>query len=337
LTVLSWLRPGLVAVLAGVALLGAGGPARAEPTIWNMASIVPEGSPNAEILGEIARAFEHASGGRLRVRMRFGGVVADEATTLDLCKQGRVHIWAGSMGAASASIPALAVFETPYLFDGVADYERAVRPDVLHQPAVLKAFHAQGLEPFGMAFAGWRDISSTSRPLRLPTDLAGVRVRAQPAPLHRAMWRLLGAKPLETTLSDVETVFVKGQVEAADLPGVYLYATSLIRHIKYLTRTNHMLQGGIILVSREAFLKMPKRVQAALLALRGEFGQKATAVNKQFDDEVFALLKKDGVKVLELSAAERDAWKKALAPLRAEALRIGGPAGAELLRALEKR
>jgi TRAP-type C4-dicarboxylate transport system substrate-binding protein len=302
-----------------------------------LASIAPEGSPNADALAQMARSFEAASGGLLRIHLRLGGVVADEQTTLELCQQGRVQIWAGSMGALAATIPALGVFETPYLFEDVAAFRGATRPDVLRQTGVHADFRQRGLEPLGVAFIGWRSMSSATRAIRTPEDMRGMRVRAQSVPLHRAMWKRLGVKIKETALNDVSTAFEQKEVEATDLPGLYVYATSIASRIKFFTRTNHMLQAGMVVFSRQAFDALPKKLQASLSALRVEVATSNTLVNERFEAEVLDLLRKEGAQIIEPTSAERDRWRNALAPLRVEAARLSGPRGAALLRALSLR
>ncbi len=326
------------ALLALVALVGwTSSAAAAEPVQWMLASITPEGSPQEADIHDLSRSLEEATGGRVRVRTRLGGVVADELTTLELCKQGRVQVWVGSVGAVAATIPAVSIFEAPYLFDDVAAFDRATRGDLLRRPGVLKAFHAQGLEPIGVAFVGWREMGSVSRPLRVPADLKGLRARSQPVPLHRAMWKLLGAIPHELALGDMKGAFEAKQVDVSDVPPLYVYATSISSHLKFLTRTDHMTQAGLVLISRDAFAKLPKRTQQAIHALRVEKASRFTRSSQRFEEEMLELLRKQGVGVITPTPVERAAWRKALAPLRSEAVRLSGPAGADLLKAIEQK
>lgn len=310
-------------------------PASAEPASWVMTSIVPEGSPTAVALEKVARGVDAASGGRVKVRLRLGGVVADEDRTLEMCAQGRIQAWGGSTGAVAAKIPALAVFETPYLFEDVAAFDRAVRGDVLTTPRLGKAFREAGLVPYGIAFTGWRAMGSREKPIRVPADVAGMRVRSQPVPLHRAMWRLLGADARDVPLTEVQAQFQQKRLEAVDLPALYVYATSLAGQVKYFTRTNHMMQTGMVVLCRGAFDRIPKKTQAAILARGPEMGIMTSRAHEPFEAELVDLLSKQDIRVIDPNPEERAAWKSFLTPLRAEALKIAGAAGAELLKALE--
>lgn len=152
-------------------------PARAlEPSRWALVTIAPEGSPAERTVQDTIRTIEQAAGGRLRIRPRMGGEVADESTTLELCRKGTAQMWAGSLGAVAAVVPELAVLETPYLFRDAGAFAAALRTDFLRSPKLLAALRARGLEPFGISFLGWRAMSSRTRPVRTPADLKGLQI-----------------------------------------------------------------------------------------------------------------------------------------------------------------
>jgi TRAP-type C4-dicarboxylate transport system substrate-binding protein len=311
--------------------------ARAEVTEWVLTSVAPEGSPLTMVLDKSARAIERASGGKLKIKTRFGGVVGDENATLEMCQKGRIQIWAGSMAAAETAIPGLAVFGAPYLFKDVATFTRLLKTsNVFERPLIAKAFRERGLVPLGGAFVGWRAWSTHTRPVRVPADARGLRPRSQPgSQLQDATWRLLGTRRTALALGEVLSAFKANKVDSIDIPLLYLFAASLADEIKYHVRTDHVLQAGLLIFNREAFGKLPKALQAAILRTRIETTTATTRVHEELETELLDVLKAKGVQVVIPTADELALWRKTLAPLRAEALRVGGPAGAEILRTLQ--
>jgi TRAP-type C4-dicarboxylate transport system substrate-binding protein len=325
-------RARLVVILA--VLAGGSSPVAAEQVEWTMASVAPDGSPSAILLAELARNIERAAGGKLRVRTRFGGVLGNEITTFEDCRRGRVQVWAGSVSAAEVAVPGVTVLDTPYVVEDLAAYQRAVKPTVFDGPLTSRAFRQAGLVPLTAGFVGWRAVSTRDRPVRLPSDLKGMRMRSLPSPLHGAMWRALGAEPKVTGLTEVLSAFRLKLVDAVDLQVVYLFATSLTDQIRFHTRTGHMAQTAAVVVNRDAFLKLPKKAQAELLARRSSWTARSNKVHGDLEIELVDALRAQGVTIIELSAAERAAWKAATASMAAEALRLGGKVGAEILGAM---
>jgi TRAP-type C4-dicarboxylate transport system substrate-binding protein len=95
-----------------------------------------------------------------------------------------------------------------------------------------------------------------------------------------------------------------------------------------------MIQLGAIVFNRDAFAALPRGTQSDILGLRAECSLRATRVHEKLEAELIEALR-ERVTVLSLTPDERTAWRRALAPLRADAMRPAGRAGAELLRSLE--
>ncbi len=317
-----------------VAVFGLGAAGGGEPLTWVLSSMAPEGSPSAAVLDEVARTLERAAVGRVRVRARHGGALGDEASTLELCQKGRIQMWAGSTGAASASVPALSVLDAPYLFEDLAAFQRIAGRDVLGGPRMTAHLREHGLAHLGMGFIGWRALSTTRKAIRRPEDLRGLALRIQPSPLHRAMWRPLGVRLVEVALPQVVEAFRDQRVEATDLPALYIFAASLADQIHHFTPTRHVLQSAVLFVNRRAFDELPASAQRTLLKHRTELVTKATRVGEMLDDELVQALAAKGVAVVALTPGEKEAFRRALAPAHAEALAIGGPAGTEILEAI---
>ncbi len=312
------------------------------PTQWIVATIAPEGSPVMQVLDEFARSTEqaaNAAGAKLKVRTRHGGVGSDELDGLRLCMQGRVQAWVGSTGAVAAEIPAVSVLDLPFLFHDLKEFERARAPrhDPLERPLIARTMRDHGLYAYGIGYAGWRAMTSRDKPLRVPADVKGLRMRSQPAPLHRAMWKMLGATPVESSLNEIASVFRLKQADALDVPALFIFATSVADQVKFHVRTNHTMQTALIMFHHETFSKLPRRAQASIVALRSSFYPRFSKVLDSMEVDLVGELTRAGIQVIEPTADERAQWKKAFAPLRATALEIGGKAGAELLKAFEAK
>ncbi len=300
-----------------------------------MAGVAPEGSPVAEWAGRVARALERASGGAVKVRMRLGAVLGDETEMLGQMRTGRVQLFGGSLGAFEPLFPAVTVLETPYLFADEAALDRASRSEPLALPAVTRLFHAQGLEPWGLGFAGWRAISTRTR-VRGPGDLRGLRIRSQPAPLHEALWRTLGAEVRPVSLQGVQPGFQEGQFDGLDVPLLWLFGTSAAEHVRFHLRTSHMPQGAAMVLSKTALARLPKAARERIMGEGKRFMADFNRTSRDLEAQLLDTLRARGVEVTVPNAAELSAWKAAMAPVRPVALETGGAEGRALLQALER-
>jgi len=325
------------ALLASAGALFLAGRASARTTqTWRLGTIAPEGSPTAQLIVEFARDLEKQTGGRIRVKTRLGGVLGDERTTFELCRQGRLEVWAGSSGAAAEAVPALIALEAPYLFEDEAHLSRALPPDRTSEGPLARAFGDAGLLPYALAPIGWRGLGTRARAVRLPEDARGLRVRTQPTPLHEATWRAIGAVPHATEMTEVNAAFRLGRVDALDMSVTWVFAVSLADQIKHFTRTDHMIQLALVTIHKGAFRALPAAAQKAILGLRQHYTERAMALQRTSEDELRATLVRQGTAVHTLSPTERQAWRKALRPLEADARRLAGAVGERLLLDIQK-
>ncbi len=308
------------------------------PVVWTLASIAPEGSPTANAIGDWSRGIERGAAGRLKLRLRVGGVLGEDPDTLLLCKQGKIQGWGGASGSLAEHVPSLSVLETPLLFPDVASVARALPHDAMLLPAIAAAHRAAGFEPGAVAFVGFRAISTRDRPVRQPGDVRGLRIRSANVEMHRAMWRLLGADAQPIELNHVAAAFRERRIDGTDTPVTYVFATALQDQIRFHSRTQHMVQFGSMVFHRDAFAKLPADLQGKLRQSVPPLVKRMTAAHENLEAELLgALVASKVVQVIELGSAERAAWKAALSPLGEEARRLGGPAGAALLAAMRAR
>ncbi len=301
---------------------------------WTLGTATPTGSPTAQLVTDLARDLEKATGAR--IRLRFDAVLGTEAYMTSLLRKGDLQMWAGSTGALADHVPALTVLEAPYLFANVDTFARAMTPEVLARPALDGAFKAAQMWPFASYFLGWRAMSSRSRPMLAPADAQGVKVRAQPAALHAAMWKRLGARPLALDLPAIGGALQAGLVDAVDLPPLFLLATGGHTVLRHHVRTEHMLQSVFVAFHRPTFDALPEAARAAVRALQRKHAERVNARHEALEGELVAALE-PSMEVTLLTKEQRAAWRTALAPLEEDAARLGGPVGADLLKAVRAR
>ena len=290
--------------------------AAAAPREWVVATVAPEGSPTAAVVEEGIRLLERYAGATIRFRRRYGGVLGDEGDMLQSCRQGKIHLWAGSLGALVTAVPELRFLEVPYLFRDVQAFQRVMAHYRRgRDPALQSLFARQGLVVFGMTAISWRNFSSVRRPIRTLSDLRGMTVRAQPGGLHPVYLSALGARPKAVSLNEINTALDVDLIDAFDIPATFIYAGSLDSRIKHYTVTQHILQIGVMVIHRQAWDSLPATLRAAVeqaiegIALRGELAHMA------FDSEMIALLPQRGVNVIQPTP-------EALADFRAAARKV---------------
>lgn len=322
--------------LHATALVGAGlllgGTAVAEaPLQLRVATVATEGSPWMTGLVEICQRLEQNSKGKVRCRVFGGAVRGDEVAQMEAVRDGRLEAFGGSTGGAAGLIPELAALELPYLFrsdDEVDKVLAAVRPRL---DAICER---RGFFLAGLSEVGWRHIGSV-RPLG-PDALKGMRARSMENPHHADMWRRFGAEPVSLGITGVLPALEDGRVQAWDHAPSYAFGASWFGVAKHYTLTQHMYQGGLFLVGKGFWDRLPKPLRQHLFEGTVPIAETMKARIRALNAEVLGMLPQAGVKVVEPSPELRRALQERAGPVREHFRRTQGKAARELLEAIEQ-
>jgi C4-dicarboxylate-binding protein DctP len=170
---------------------------------------------------------------------------------------------------------------------------------------VLQALDKRGLK--GLAFweSGFKQMTSSVRPIRGPEDLHGVKVRTMQSPLLIAQYKDWGANPVPIAFSETYNALQQGVADAQENPLVSIDAMKFYEVQKYLTITNHGYIGFIVMANKQAFDKLPPDFQKALLEATRDARDWERAESKRVNDELLAKMKTK-MQVGELSAEGRE-------------------------------
>ena len=96
---------------------------------------------------------------------------------------------------------------------------------------------------------------------------------------------------------------------------MYFLTTSWYLHIKYLIKTEHIYQPGIIVVSSKFLNSLPKNLQIQFMKGRKKYAKKLTLKIRSLEKDVFNNFKNSGIEILTMSEKEKDKMRQATKPV----------------------
>ena len=154
---------------------------------------------------------------RLAVKLHAGASLAqrDAAREAFALKEGVADLAVGSALQWSLQLPALGVFALPWIAPDRASLEVLVANEALHV-ALVQRLEQQGLTLIALGALGHRELSTTSRPVRAPADLTGLRIRASPLPIVHEMFLALGALPQAIGFAQAQAALASGALDGQE-------------------------------------------------------------------------------------------------------------------------
>ncbi len=279
--------------------------AEAQAIRLRLAELHPSDHPTAKTDYEFARLVEERSGGRIHIQVYTDSVLGQEVSVLEQLQFGGIDMARVSLTAVAAYVPGLAALEMPYLYRDEEHMWRVLRSDVGRE--LLASVGDAGFVGLCFFEAGARSLYNSKRPIRTPSDLAGMRIRVQELALMADTISSFGALPLPLAFGETYSALETGRADGAENNLPTFYTSQHYKVAGFYTLTRHLRIPEIVVGSKASLsgLAPSDLVLIARAALDVvEFQRNAW---RAYERESAAMVEKSGVKVIE--PARLQDWK----------------------------
>lgn len=229
-------------------------------------------------------------------------------------EEGRRHVAYMASSYLSARVPELAVLDLPF---SVTDRAAALSALDGEAGALLRDAVARrtGLHVLGFWDNGFRHVSNAVRPLRRPSDCAGLVIRTLDSDPYRALLAALHFTPVTTDVKNLVHAVASRAVDAQENPLTNLLGFELWRHHPHLSLTGHLF-GVLLLACPRPWYQGLRPAQRALLddaVQAATRDQRARAAAE--DRRALEALRALGVQVLDAGDIDAAAFRRAAEPV----------------------
>lgn len=247
-----------------------------------------------------------------------------------LVERGFLTLAYQSTSGLTGRIPELGMADLPFLFKDEPAARAAI--DGAFGALLAKKIEAQmNYWVLGFFENGFRHISNSLHPVKMPSDLAGMKMRVLNSRIHARTFELLGAIPTHVGLSDLLGALQRGDVDAQENPLANTVTYGAHKFHRFHTLTNHFYVSRAVFAHRQSFDSWPDDLRAAVR----NAVQEATVLQRTMaqDEEIRARkeIEDYGCEVIELSEDARHAFQAAVKPIYDEARNEFGGEMFELL------
>jgi TRAP-type transport system periplasmic protein len=269
-------------------------------------SLAPNGSPWRKLLEEAEERIEAETNGSINVINRPAGFMGEVEMVQETRSGERLQGCGATAGAISqgGNIPTLQLLELPFLFNNNAEADYVLDnlfddfASVLDRRGFVLAIWSEN---------GWRSFGTRSKAIRTPADLKGLKMRSQESDAHMAMYKTYGAVAVQKPMTEVLPALNSNVIDGLDNTALFMQAGGLAEPLSYFTVTRHIYQPAAIVWSKKFFDGLTPTEQKALMNVKdlGAKGRKMIRAEEGMMMDNWAYF---GVEVIELSAAEREAF-----------------------------
>ena len=229
----------------------------------------------------------------------------------------------------SSVVDVFGLFEMPYLVKN-RKHMRAIR-DQLFWEKLAPALEKQGYKVIAVWENGFRNITNNKKPINVPTDLQGIKLRTPKGAWRVKMFKSYGANPTPMALSEVFVALQTGVIDGQENPLAQIYSQKFQEVQEYLSLTGHVYTPAYVTVGAKRWEKLSQDVRAKIEAIAKEMQEFVYTSAAKLDDE---LLKKMEASV-KINEADKNAFIAASGAIYEEFGKTV-PGGAELVKAAQE-
>jgi tripartite ATP-independent transporter DctP family solute receptor len=255
-------RQGFVAGSAATfATIGFIKPAQAAEFEYKWGVDVPPEHPinvrSVEAFGRI----KNASKGRVQIKTFPASQLGSDPAMLSQLRSGALEMLALPGAFFNTVVPVAAIENLAYAFPTSDAAFKAMDGDL---GEVIRAeIRSKNMFVFDKIFEnGFREITTSTKPIRAVGDLAGLKIRVSPGKIRIDTFQSLGASPTPIALSELYTSLQTHVVDAQENPLILIAQQKFYEVQKYISLSNHIWSGYWSLMNEDAWKKLPGDIQA---------------------------------------------------------------------------
>ncbi|WP_425375179.1 TRAP transporter substrate-binding protein [Methylobacterium nonmethylotrophicum] len=293
------------------------------PILIKFSHVVAPDTPKGRGADKFKELAEKYTAGKVKVEVYPNSQLFKDKEEVEALQLGAVQMLAPSLAKfGPLGAKEFEVFDLPYILPDKAALRRVT--DGALGKRLFDKLQSKGITGLAYWDNGFK-VMSGNKPLRMPADFRGQKMRIQSSKVLEAQFRALGAIPQVMAFSEVYQGMQTGVVDGSENTPSNMFTQKHHEVQKYITLSDHGYIGYAVITNKKFWDGLPADIRTELEKAMKEATAYANDVAGKDNADALDEMKKSGkTTFVELTADEKAAWKAALEPVTAEmAKRVG--------------
>lgn len=323
--------------LAWGALFGIAATSAANAEQWKFAVEESPGDVQTIYAQEFKRLVEERTKGKIGVTIYTYGQLGNENDITELTASGAIQFSNASPGHLGTFVPEVQILSLPFLLPK----EPAAKANILSNSKALytslaKDFTSKGLKLFTIYPEG-EMVWTTKKPVRTPADLGDVKFRVMTSPVLIEQFKLYGSNPVALPWGEIYSGLQMNVIQAQANPAFFIESAKFHEVTNYLVYPGDAEYTTTVVANADFWNGLSAENKTMLNDIRNTLQTFIIAKEAEKNASSVAKMMKDNpnLKVIKLTAAESNVFRKRAEPLDAALVKMAGGRTAEILAQLK--
>lgn len=300
----------ILALSVGVVFLLTGTLMAAEVTL-KLGHIADPQNPYAQGAQKFADLVAEKSGGTIKVEVYPSSQLGNQRDLVEGLTLGTLDLTMTSTAVLGNFHPQIAVFDLPFIF---RDRGHAFKALDTVGMEIAKDLEEKGMKVLAYYENGVRNMTNNIRPIRVPEDMKGLKIRVMEQPIYIAMMKALGANPTPMAFGELFTALQKGVVDGQENPAAHIYTKRFFEVQKYISLTEHTYSAEPLVVSMITWNKLTPEQQTIIQEAAEEACDWQRQLAIDLENGYWDKIRESGKSEI-ITDVDKEAFREATAPV----------------------
>jgi len=242
------------------------------------------------------------SDGKMKLRVFYDGVLGADLSATQSVRTGSIDMTLTSTAPLVSMIPALGVFDLPFLFDTPEEADQVLDGTVGNW--LLEQLPAVGVVGLGWWENGFRNATNSKHAVANLADFGGLKMRVMQSPIALDLFNTLGTNAMPLSFSELYSALETRTVDGQENPLALIKSTKFYEVQKYLTLSKHVYTPYVLLVSGKLWNGLSADERSTLQACALEAGTTQRQAMRAAEAQTLEFLRAEGMQVSEIAASD---------------------------------
>lgn len=245
-------------------VIGLGSTSMAGQT-WKLAhvAVAEADNPYQATSLKFKELVEKGTEGRVKINIFPQRQLGNDREILEGVQAGLIDVSASTLGPVAAFEPSVALMELPFLYKNTEHLDSVLDGPIGSK--ILTKLESSGFKGVGFFDDGINNITNSKHPIHSAADFKGLQMRTIESPVRIATSKALGASPIPVPYSELYTALQTGVVDGQSNPNWVISARSLWEVQEFVSITQHIWGGAILLINENKFSKLSEEDQKVVM------------------------------------------------------------------------
>jgi tripartite ATP-independent transporter DctP family solute receptor len=275
------------------------------------------------------------SGNKIKVKVYPNATLGGEVAIISAMQGGTVEMAAMATSQLVGVIKDFAALDLPFLFNNEMEVDRVVDGPV--GKMFLDKMPEKRLIGLSWFEHGFRNLTNSRRPVTKLEEIQGLKIRVEQNAVAVDTWNALGTNAVPMPFPELYTALEQKVVDGQENPYSTVDSSKFYEVQKYLSVTKHKYTPLVVTVSKKFWDQLSADEKKLIQDAATEAAVYQRKANRDLNEQYVQSLKKTGMQVNEISAAELARMRAKVQPVVDKySAQIGGTLVKDLYGEIEK-